>query len=145
MVCCTASGKLLYLPMAVVSSELAMKSLSHSLEGLWSICRGIDEGANNALKTSPSLPLTPPPLLCRTCESGAQEGQSFSRAQPPSSKGLWRRSSCLWTGTGLCADPTGNHWCLLLPTPWRCWSKDQQWTHVVQVLVPARHSPRTPP
>lgn len=35
-------------------------------------------------------------------------GRSSSRAQPPSSKGLWPRSSCLWMETGPCADPTGN-------------------------------------
>lgn len=139
------SGKLFYLPIAVVTSKLAMKSVSQSSEGPWSIHGGVNGGVNDALKTSPLLllPLMPLPLLCRTCESGARGGQSFSHARPPSSKGLWPRSSCLWMGTGPCVDPTGNQQRLLLPTPWRCWSKDRCGPTWSKSWSLAQHGPRT--
>lgn len=52
-------------------------------------------------------PAHPLPLPCRTCGSAAPGARSSSPARPPSSRGLWPRSSCLWTGIEPCVAPTG--------------------------------------
>lgn len=104
---------------------------SQSSEVLWSIQRGVPEGRGGRWSHSSSwLLLTP--LPCRTCASAAPEGPSSSPAQPPSSRGLWPRSSCLWTGIEPCVAPTGKSVTSPLGHPMEVLVEGLMQTHVVQ-------------
>lgn len=68
---------------------------------------------------------TPLPLPCRTCASAAPGAPSSSPARPPSSRGLWPRSSCSWTGIEPCVAPTGTAVTSPLAHPTEVLVKDQ--------------------
>lgn len=75
---------------------------------------------------------TPLPLPCRTCASAAPGAPSSSPARPPSSRGLWPRSSCSWTGIEPCVAPTGTAVTSPLAHPTEVLGKGSMSTLVVQ-------------